>query len=119
EAVAEHEHLPLAVAERRERLLERLAAQRELDLLLGQRALAGDEVAEDGVLLVADGLVEAGGGAGGRAYLARLLDRQAGLLGDLLQRRLSAELRPEVPLRPVHLLQPLDDVDGHPDRPRL
>ena len=59
EAVAEHKHLPLALAERSERLLERLAAEGELDLLLGKGTVAGDEVAEDGVLLVADGLIEA------------------------------------------------------------
>src|SRR5262249_31499321 len=93
EALAEDQHLPLAPPQRGERLLERLAAERELDLLLRQRPVAGDEIPEDRVLLVADRLVEARGGAGGRADLARLLDRQAGLLGDLLERRLTSELR--------------------------
>ena len=46
-------------------------------------------------------------------------ERQVRLVGDLLERRLAAELRPEVPLGAVHLLQPLDDVDRHPDRARL
>ena len=41
------------------------------------------------------------------------------LLRDLLERRLAAELRPEMPLGAVHLLEPLDDVYGHADRPRL
>ena len=75
EPVAEHEHTPLALAERGERLLERLAAQRELDLLLGQRPLAGDEVAEDGVLLVADRLIEARRRPRPATPLARLLER--------------------------------------------
>ena len=50
EAVAEDEHLPLALREGRERLAERLAAQRDLDLLVRERPVAGDEVAEDRVL---------------------------------------------------------------------
>ena len=45
--------------------------------------------------------------------------RQVGLVGDLLERRLAAEHRPERALGAVHLLQPLDDVHGHPDRARL
>src|SRR5256714_14441078 len=44
EPVAEDQHLPLALGERRKGLGERLAAQRDLDLLVGKRALAGDEV---------------------------------------------------------------------------
>ena len=52
-------------------------------------------------------------------HLARLLDRQARLLGDLVERRLAPELRPEQSLGLVHLLEALDDVDGHPDRPGL
>src|SRR5206468_10372933 len=49
EAVAEHEHLPLTRAERGQGLLQCLAAQGELDLLLREEPLAGDEVAEDGL----------------------------------------------------------------------
>src|SRR2546429_4060363 len=52
--VAELEHVPLPVGERSERGRERLAAQRDLDLVLGERPVARDEVAEDGVLLVAE-----------------------------------------------------------------
>src|SRR5439155_17899159 len=79
EAVAEHEHHPLTLAERGERLLQRLAAQGDFDLLLGQRPLPGDEVAEKGVLLVADRLVEARRRPRSGTRLARLLDRQARL----------------------------------------
>src|SRR5207253_5651228 len=87
EPVAELEHLPLAVRQRGERLRERLAPKRHLDLVLGKRTIAGDEVAEGRVLLVADRLVEARGRACGGQDLVRLLDRQARLLGDLLERR--------------------------------
>src|SRR5205807_2443429 len=51
--------------------------------------------------------------------LAHALAGAAEALGDLLERRLPAELHPERALGPVHLLHPLDDVDGHPDRPCL
>src|SRR5687768_12399950 len=54
-----------------------------------------------------------------RLDLPGLLDRQARFLRDLLERRLAAELRPEDSLRLVELLQPLDDVHRHTDRPRL
>src|ERR671932_492090 len=50
------------------------------DLLFGKRPVAGDEVAEDRVLLVADGLVEARRGPRGGEHLVGLLDRQARLL---------------------------------------
>jgi hypothetical protein len=49
----------------------------------------------------------------------RLLERETRLLGDLLEGRLARELRPEIALRALHLLHPLDDVDGDADRPRL
>src|SRR5712692_6712407 len=70
EAVAEHEHLPLTLAERGERLLQRLAAQGELDQLVREESRAGDEVAQDGVLLVADGLIEARRRPRGGTHLA-------------------------------------------------
>ena len=46
EPVAQDEHLPLALGQRLERDGESLAAERALDALLGQRLVAGDEVAE-------------------------------------------------------------------------
>ena len=98
---------------------QRLAAEVELDRLLGQRLVARDEVAEDGVLAVADGRVEARRRARGRPHLEHLLHGERGLVGDLVERRLAAELRPQLPIRAVDLLQALDDVDGHADRPRL
>ena len=44
---------------------------------------------------------------------------QRRLVRDLLERRLAAELRPEESVGAVDLLQALDDVHGHADRPRL
>src|SRR5512132_4461908 len=43
-AVAEDQHLALALREDCERFSECLAAQRDLDLLVGQRPVAGDEI---------------------------------------------------------------------------
>src|SRR5579862_1532030 len=76
EAVAEDEHLPLALRQRAEREHERLAAQRDLDPVLGQRVVAGDEVAERRVVLLTDRLVERCGRTRGSAHLPRLFDRQ-------------------------------------------
>ena len=119
EPVAHHDDLALALGERGERVPERLAAQVELDGLLGQRLVAGDEVAEDGVLAVADRRVEARRRARRRAHLEHLLHGERRLVGDLLERRLASELRPQLTIGAVDLLQPLDDVHRHADRPRL
>src|SRR5204863_4537557 len=77
EAVAQENHLPLAIRQGRGRLSECLTAQRSLHLLVGERALAGHEIPEDCVVLIADRLVKARGGTGRRSHLARLLDGQA------------------------------------------
>ena len=85
-------------------------------MLLREGIVAGDEVPERRVVLLADRLVETRRRPRGGAHLTRLLDRQGRLGRDLLERRLTAELHPERPLGAGHLLEPLDDVDGHPDR---
>ena len=117
--VAKLEHPPVPDRQSLERSLERLVAQAPLRLLLGKRAVAGHEVAEDGVLVLADRLVEARRGSSRGPHLGGLLKREPRLLGDLLERRLAGELHPEAPLGLVHLLHALDDVDRHADRPRL
>src|SRR4029079_13743953 len=52
----------------------------------------------------------------GRARAARdllhLVERQVEISSDLERQRLTAELGPELPLRPDDLVQLLDDVDG-------
>src|SRR5829696_1408839 len=119
EAVAEDEHGALALRERPERTGEGLAAERDLDLLVGLQALARHEVAAHGVLGLSDRLIEARRRMRRRLHLARLLDGEACLLGDLLERGLSAELRPEDALGLVELLETLDDVHRHADRAGL
>src|SRR5207244_9383665 len=100
EPVSQDEHLPLALSERLERDRESLAAECALDAFLRQRLVAGDEVAEDGVLLVTDRLVEARRGPRGGAHLARLLDRQRRLVRNLVEGRLASELHPAGALGP-------------------
>ena len=91
----------------------------ELDGLLRQRLVAGDEVAEDCVLTVADRGVEARRRTRCRAHFEHLLHGERGLVGDLLERRFAPELRPQLSIGAVDLLEPLDDVHGHADRSRL
>src|SRR5207244_4154390 len=88
EAVPQDQDLPLPLRQRQQCGRQRLRAQRDLDLLLRQRIVTGDEVAEDRILLLTNRLVEARRGPGGRTHLVCLLDRQRRLLGDLLERRL-------------------------------
>ena len=85
-------------------MAERLAAEVELHGLLGQGLVAGDEVAEDCVLAVADRRVEARRRACRRPHLEHLLNREGRLVGDLLERRLASELRPELTVGTVDLL---------------
>src|SRR5579884_4544365 len=73
EAVAEHDDEPVALRQGTECLGERLRAERVLDELVGERVVAGDEVAEHGVLGVPDGRVQRRGRPRGRLHLARLL----------------------------------------------
>ena len=119
EPVAHDDDLALALGEGREGVPERLAPQIVLDRLLRQRLVARDEVPEDGVLAVPDGRIEARRRSRCRPHLEHLLDGERGLVGDLVERRLAAELRPQLPVCAVDLLQALDDVHRHADRPRL
>ena len=57
EPVAELEHSAVALRERVERAVERFLLQASFGLFLRQRILAGDEIAEDRVFLLADRLV--------------------------------------------------------------
>ena len=82
-------------------------------------ALVGDELAELGLLLVADGLLQRDRGLGGALDRVDLLGVDAGDLGDLLRRRLAAELGDELALGAADLVELLDDVDRDADRARL
>ena len=82
--------------------------------------LVGDELAELGLVLVANRLLERDRRL--RAALDRIdllgLDARYDL-GDLLRGRLAAERRDQAALRAPDLVELLDDVDGDPDRARL
>src|SRR3954467_11514291 len=118
--VAELEHAPLPVGEVLERLAQGLLGEDLRGPLVGRLGpLVGDELAELGLLLVADGLLER------YRSLRRALDRvdlvglDAGHVGDLLGRGLAAQLGDELALGPADLVQLLDDVDRYPDRAGL
>src|SRR5678815_6064116 len=55
----------------------------------------------------------------GAERLVDVLDRKAGRLGELLLRRLAAELNLEPARGTAELLLPLDDVDRHADGARV
>src|SRR5829696_7114311 len=120
EAVTQLEHAPLAVGEVLQRLAQRLLGEDLGGPLVGRLGpLVGDELAELGLLLVADRLLERDRG------LRRALDRVDLLgvdprdVGDLLGRGLAAELRDQIALRAADLVELLDDVDRDADRARL
>ena len=66
-----------------------------------------------------DRLVQRDGRVRGAERLVDVLDREAGRLGELLLRRLAAELDLEPAGRTRQLLLALDDVHRHADRPRV
>ena len=78
-----------------------------------------DEVAELGVLLLADRLLERDRVLGHAQDLAHLVGRHLELLGDLLGQRLAAEALDELALDVDDLVQLLDHVHRDPDRARL
>src|SRR6266540_4383180 len=120
EPVPELEHLPLPAREGAEDLAQRLLAHGGLGLLVRQReVLVGDEVAELRLVLVTDRFFERDRCLRTPADVLDLVTREIEVAADLDGGRLPAELRAELALRPNDLVQLLDDVDGHADRPRL
>src|SRR6478736_3806567 len=126
EAEPELEHAPLAtgqrVKDRLDLLLEELMRRR---LGRGERAPVLDEVAEVGVLLLADRGLERDRLLRDLDDLADLLGRDLDLLalrhglGDLLDRRLTAQLLKELARDADQPVDRLDHVDRDADRPRL
>src|SRR5438270_306858 len=120
EAVAELEHAALAVRERPEDLPQQLLAHRLVrDLVRKRDVLVGEEVAELGLLLVADGLLQRDRSLRATHDLLHLFDRQVEVERDLDRHRLAAELRAQLALGAHDLVQLLDDVHRHADRARL
>src|SRR3954470_17504874 len=120
EPVAQDQHLALAHRELVQQLLERLAPERRLRRLVRKRcALVGDEVAELRLLLVSDRLLQRDRRLRAAADLLHLVRRQVEIERDLGRRRLAAELGAELALRAHDLVQLLDDVHRHTDRPGL
>ena len=78
-----------------------------------------DEVAELGVLLLADRLLERDRVLRHAQDLAHLVGRHLELLGDLVGPRLAPEPLDELPLDVHDLVQLLDHVHRDPDRARL
>src|SRR4051794_31159869 len=120
EPVAQLEHAPLAVGEVLQRLAQRLLGEDLRGALVRRLGpLVGDELAELGLLFVADRLLERDRG------LRRALDRvdlvriDAGDVGDLLRCGLAAQLGDELALRATDLVELLHDVDRDADRTRL
>src|SRR5262245_27549546 len=126
EAEAELEHAPLAARQRVEHRLDLLLEELVRGCLRRRQGAAVlDEVAEVGVLLLADRRLE-------RDRLLRDLDDLADLLrgdldllalrhglGDLLDGRLAAELLEELARDADQAVDRLDHVDRDADRPRL
>src|SRR4051794_18240943 len=99
QAVAELQHLAIAVRQVGERAMQQALLEADGDLLLGRGLLAGEQIAEGTLALLADRPVEARHRACRGAHLAHLLQRQLGVLRNLLLGRRAAELRRELALR--------------------
>src|SRR2546423_4220395 len=118
EAVPKLEHLALPARERAEDLAQGLLAECDLGLLVGQREiLVGDEVAEFRLVLIADGLLERHRRLGAAPDLLNLVACQVEVEPDLQRCRLAPQLGTQLALRTHHLVQLLDDVNRHADRP--
>src|SRR4051812_44934078 len=120
EAVAQLEHAALAVAQILQRLAQRLLGEDLRGPLVGRLgALVGDELAELGLLLVADRLLERDRGLRRPLDRLDLLRLDARDVGDLLGGGLAPELGDQLALGPADLVELLDDVDRDADRARL
>src|SRR5215204_3383673 len=109
--------VPLGGGKLLDRGEQRLRPEGLVDLLVDRRGLEREQVAERGVPVVADRLVEAHDSAIGLADLDHVGERQVGRGGDLLVARLVAELRRQLTLDAPDLPGALRHVNGEPDRP--
>src|SRR3954447_19199736 len=120
EPVAQLEHPALAVGEVLERLPEGFLREDLRGALVRRLGpLVGDELAELGLLLVADRLLERDRGLRGALDRVDLLGVDPRDLGDLLGRGLAPELGDELALGPPDLVELLHHVDRDANRARL
>src|SRR3954468_20989110 len=116
EAEAQPDNVTLALGQAHDGLLDRGRAGVLDDLVLDQRLLCRDQLAEGRLAVLADGLIEARQRAGRLADLDHLVDRELNRVSDLLLGRLATEPRGQLALRAVDLALALRDVDGQADR---
>src|SRR5204862_6221778 len=118
--VAQLQDLLLAVRQVRQRLLQHLLLEADVELLLRRRLVAREHVTERAAfVLLADRPVEARHRPGGGAHFTHLLQRQLRVLRAPLLRPPPSELRRQLALRAADALLALGDVHRDPDRPRL
>src|SRR3954447_9282062 len=120
EPVPQLEDAALAVGEILQGLAQRFLGE-DLGgpLVGGLGALVSDELTELRLLLVADRLLERDRRLRGALDRVDLLRIDAGDLGDLLRRGLTAELGDELALGATDLVELLDDVNRDADGPGL
>ena len=82
----------------------------------GAWRVRGQQIAERGVAVFADLLVEADQGRTLMAHLLDLLDREAGLLRELVDRGLAPEAHRQLALDASHLARALRYMHGQADR---
>ena len=120
EPVAQLEHPPLAIADVLQCDSQGFPGQ-DLGCALVRRLglFVGDELAELGLVLVADRLLERDRRPRGVLDRLDLAGLDPGEVGDLRRGRLATERRDQAALGAADLVELLDDVDRDPDRPRL
>src|SRR5207253_6699079 len=117
EAEAQLEDAALALRQRVERTPDTLPAKRLLGFLERIRGVAvREEISQLAFVVGADRLVQRDGRVRRAERLFDVLHRQARRLGELLLRRLAAELDLEPARRARELLLTLDDMHGNANR---
>src|SRR4029077_9030864 len=84
--------------------------------LLGRLGVRGQQIAERGVAVFADLLIETYECGALVAHLLDLVDRQSGLLRELVDRGLAPESHRQLALDASDLARALGDVHGQADR---
>src|SRR5206468_4100370 len=114
------EHAPLAIAEPRQRTAQGFLSEVLLRALIWRLGpVVGDELTELRLLLVADRLLERYRRLRRALYRLDLLGIDPGHLSDLLRGRLASQLGADLAFGPPNLVELLDYVHRHADRPCL